>query len=285
MTGGWWEEDEDDVAAAPAVPRARDSAEEQPEELWAERYPRPQQHTPPPGLSRRARRRWLRDVRREDRQQLAATARSWRRDRPESATAGLGVVALAVVLAVCALVWFRSGGEQPNDGPRDIEAADSYPQAGSVEKPSSAPSPSAPLDGHDHELPEAPAGLFEGAAGETAYAFVLGYLTYSPAYGDPVDTWLAGWEQHATGELVDDAPQQAQRLWDFTVQQAVHVTDPRVVGGFRDGDRWQLDVAWTLFPIGGDESSAVTEQVVTIGVTVAGEWVASVVVSEPRAPA
>lgn len=278
-----WDELDDVELAAPAVPHRREHAPS--EELWAVRYPHTQTHTPPPGLSRRQRRRWLRDVHRDERRERDATAAGWRRNRPQEATVGLSVIVLIAVVAFAAFVWWRAG-DDPTPAKDASSVAASEPRSNpgrssaGTSTPSADASTTAPADGHDHgETPLPPPGLFDDKVGERAYWATLGYLTYSPAYPEPVDTWVAGWGELATPELVDAAPANAERLWGFTVREAVHVTDPRVLWGTRDGNTWWLRASWVLFPIGGDESSPTVTEEVDVVVSVVGDRVSDVTVT------
>lgn len=248
------------------------------------RYPPPRPAQPPPGLSHREERRWRRDSHAAQRAADAEQVRAWRR-RPPGSVDALGPVLLVVALLFAAAVWLWPSDDEPTAAP--AQPAPSGPVAGPDSRGlpqernpwTGEPAPDSE-DGHDPAPPPPPGELLAGADGMAAYHFVLGYLAYSPAVPDPVEVWALSWAKHATGTVRLRAEEQAPRLWDFTVREAVHVIDPRVVGGSRDSNTWRLQVERTLFPIGGDEDSPTTRQRVDVEVTVTGGLVSAVTVSD-----
>ena len=238
-------------------------------DLFAGRYPDTSVGTPPPELGWRARRRWRADAHRRRRHATTEQVRSWRRIEPDL---GLGVALLVAAVAFAA--WMFWPTTEPAPAPPD------RPTAGLPADPSRvAPSPSraneeAPGLGTDagDQPPPGPPGLFDDQVGADVQRFVLAYATYSPAVPDPVDVWIGTWEQWATDQLVEQARASAATLWDFTVQQGVHVVDATVTSGTRDGDTWQLRVERRLFPVGGDETTGTQPDTVTVTVaTVDGQ--------------
>lgn len=275
--------EEEPQGAAPYVwrPAAR---EEQP--AGPAPYPRPvrirKPADAPADLSGRKARKWkrqqVRGARREHREELAAAVQSWR--VREDQVGALGVAVLLVAVVIAALVWLWPSSD-----------ADPSPAAASSSSAPAVGLPAAPTgpvtvepgdddaDGHDHEESPPPAEL-AGELGEVAHRFLLAYNTYNPAFPDPGPTWVATWEDYATGELVADAPAAADRLWLFTVTDVVSPIAVEVRACTQPAPAtWECDVARNLWPIGGSESDPYSTDVARWRVTVidgdGGPWVSS----------
>lgn len=230
--------------------------------------------TPPPGLKRRARRRWVRDARR------SATAEQ--RDHNRSVAArlrgqvgdGLGVPLLIVAIIVAAYAFWPRQHHAPAAPP---SSPASTPSAGVDTSPTSAAAdPSGPIGtGTDDTPPTSAPAALSSPAGLVAYRFLLSFDTYNPANPDPVGTWESSWEQYASTDLAGQAQQLAGPLWADLATRRLSATAGDVTACTVERDTgsdvtWSCDVAVDLFPIGGSPATPYTQQTRTYRVEEAG---------------
>lgn len=268
-----WDDEELTTIAPYRFERSALDAEEEDDRLHWSRASR-KDYTPPPGLSRRQRRKYrkaqVREAREEQRdhnRRVASRARGQVGD-------GFGWPLLAVAIVVALLVfhpWHRPAGS-PAPSSTPPAPADTVPTPSHTP----GPTPTGPI-GYGADTVDgtnAPAEL-TGAAGSVAYRFLLAFDTYDPAYPAPISTWSASWGRFATPQLTAQASQLAPVLWGTLAQSGQSSTGGAVTGCTPAADTgtqvtWECDVTNNLFPVGGDAASPYSQQRFTYRVVVAG---------------
>lgn len=219
--------------------------------------------TPPPGLSRRQRRRYRKTAAREARldqrlhnRRVAFLARGQAGD-------GLGLPLLIVAIVVAGFVfWPRHSTPAPAHPPVPPPAT-----ATTTPPTSGLPAPSGPIGFGSDTIDGGTetSALNATPAGQVAYQFLHAFDTYDPAYPTPIATWSASWGRYATPELIGQAAQLAPVLWGTLAQQHQSITAGAVTQCSPPADTgtdvtWECDVLNTLFPIGGDAATPYSQQ-------------------------
>lgn len=286
-----WEDEELTTIAPYRYERTARTEEDEGELRWSRISAK--EFTPPPGLSRRQRRRWLKDTRKDAVARQKATNLRRVAGARGQVGEGLGIPLLVVAVIVAAFVFWPRGHHAPASSPAGSPAASS--PAAVDASPTRAPAaPSGPI-GHGTDAgapPAAPAEL-SGPPGDVAYRFLLAFNAYDPGYPDPVSTWSSSWAQYATGDVAGQAHDLAAVLWGDITNRRLSVTADSVgnCATIAASDRestWECDVVQDLFPIGGDASTAYTQRPARYRVTVTGTQVSLVAAlstgSESAAP-